>query len=88
MAALIAVFVGIVLIAGSAAAVVHWKRRLESQMYVTIDGTIYLKEHLDPVNDLVMNIEFMQAVQALSRITGMDMTAAEKVIRRWDRYWY
>ncbi len=74
--------------AGSAAAVIFQKRRRESQQYVTIHGTVYLKAHLEPVNDLVMNIELLLAVQALSRITGLDMTAAEKVIRRWDRYWY
>ena len=88
VAALIALFVGIVLIAGSAVAAVHWKRKRESQIYVTIDGMIYLKEYLAPVNDLVTNIEFMQAVQVLSRLTGLGMTASEKVIRRWDRYWY
>lgn len=57
-------------------------------MYVTIQGTVYLKEHLKPVNDLVMNIELMQAVQALGRITELDMVAAEKIIRHWDYYWY
>lgn len=57
-------------------------------MYVIIQGTVYLKEQLKPVNDLVMNIELMQAVQALGRITGLDMVAAEKIIRCWDRYWY
>lgn len=86
--AFIATAVGIVLIAGSAAVVVHGKRRRESQLYVIIQGKVYLKEYLKPVNDLVMSIELMQAVQALSRITGLDMTAAEKIIRHWDRYWY
>lgn len=86
--AFIATAVGIVLIATSAAVVVHGKRRRESQLYVIIQGKVYLKEYLKPVNDLVMSIELMQAVQALSRITGLDMTAAEKIIRHWDRYWY
>lgn len=86
--AFIAIAVGIVLIAGSAAMVVRQKRRREGQMYVIIQGTVYLKEQLKPVNDLVMNIELMQAVQALGRITGLDMVAAEKIIRCWDRYWY
>ena len=53
----------------------------------TVDK-VYSKEYLQPVNDLMMNLEFMMAVQTLSRITGLDMTAAEKVIRHWDRYWY
>ena len=66
----------------------HQKRRRQSQKYVTIHGTVYSKEYLQPVNDLMMNLEFMMAVQTLSRITGLDMTAAEKVIRHWDRYWY
>lgn len=33
-------------------------------------------------------VGFLQAVQALGRITGLDMVAAEKIIRCWDRYWY
>ncbi len=86
--ACLAVLAGMMLLAGSAAAVIFQKRRRERQQYVTIHGTVYLKAHLEPVNDLVMNIELLLAVQALSRITGLDMTAAEKVIRRWDRYWY
>ena len=86
--ALIATLAGVILIAGSIAAVLHQKRRRQSQKYVTIHGTVYSKEYLQPVNDLMMNLEFMMAVQTLSRITGLDMTAAEKVIRHWDRYWY
>ena len=50
--------------------------------------TVYLKAHLEPVNDLVMNIELLLAVQALSRITGLDMTAAEKSDQALNRYWY
>lgn len=86
--ALIATLAGVILIAGSIAVVLHQKRRRQSQKYVTIHGTVYSKEYLHPVNDLMMNLEFMMAVQTLSRITGLDMTAAEKVIRHWDRYWY
>lgn len=86
--AFFAIAIAIVLITGSTAAVVSRKRRRKRQTHVFIYGMIYLKEQLEPVNELVMHIELMQAIQALSRITGLNMAAAEKIIRHWDRYWY
>ncbi len=40
------------------------------------------------VNQLIEHVEQMQAVYELSRITGMELPQAERIVRKWYRYWY
>ncbi|MDE7273162.1 MAG: hypothetical protein K2N95_08885 [Lachnospiraceae bacterium] len=79
---------GIVMIAGSIAVLVRSRNRRRSQTQITIGDVVYEKLQLTRVNQLIEHLEMMQAVQELSRITGLDMIQAEKIVRRWYRYWY
>lgn len=79
---------GIVMIAGSIAVLVRSKNRRRNQTQITIGDVVYEKFQLTRVNQLIEHLEMMQAVQELSRITGLDMMQAEKIVRRWYRYWY
>lgn len=79
---------GIVMIAAGGSALVCQRSRRRNQTHITIGNIVYEKEQLATVNQLVDHIERMQAIQELSRITGLDMIQAEKVVRRWHRYWY
>lgn len=78
----------VVMIIGGAAVLIHWRRKRKSQTHITIGNVVYEKGQLASVNQLVEHIEMMQAVQELSRITGLDMVQAEKIVRRWYSYWY
>lgn len=79
---------GIVMIAGSISVLVRSRNRRRSQTQITIGDVVYEKLQLTRVNQLIEHLEMMQAVQELSRITGLDMMQAEKIVRRWYRYWY
>ena len=78
----------VVMIISGAAVLIHWRRKRKSQTHITIGNVVYEKGQLASVNQLVEHIEMMQAVQELSRITGLDMVRAEKIIRRWYDHWY
>lgn len=79
---------GIVMVAGSIAVLIHWRRRRRRQTHITIGNAVYEKTQLTRVNQLVEHIEMMQAVYELSRITGLELLQAEKVVRKWYDYWY
>lgn len=85
---LTAVSAGSLLIIVSMAAIFRRRIRRYTQTQVTINGRVYAKEELESVDQLVNDIELMQAVQRLSSITGLSMTEAEKIIRKWDRYYF
>lgn len=78
---------GIVMVVGSIAMLVHWRRRRRRQTHITIGNAVYEKTQLTRVNQLVEHIEMMQAVYELSRITGLELPQAEKVVRKWYDYW-
>lgn len=79
---------GIVMVAGSMAVLIHWRRRRRRQTHITIGNAVYEKTQLARVNQLVEHIEMMQAVYELRRITGLELPQAEKVVRKWYDYWY
>lgn len=79
---------GCFLIIVSVAVIIRRRIRRRTQTHVTIHGKVYAKGELASVDHLVNDIELMQAVQRLSSITGLSMTEAEKIIRKWDRYYF
>jgi hypothetical protein len=85
---LAATVAGCFLIMGSVAVIIRWRIRRRTQTHVTINGRVYAKGELQSVDRLVNDIELMQAVQRLSSITGLSMTEAEKIVRKWERYYF
>lgn len=79
---------GCFLMMGSVAVMIRWRIRRRAQTHVTIHGKVYDKGELQSVDRLVNDMELMQAVQRLSSITGLSMTEAEKIIRKWERYYF
>lgn len=79
---------GIVMVAGSIAVWIYWRRRSRRQTQITIGNVVYDKLQLARVNGLIEHVELMQAVYELSRITGLELPQAEKIVRKWHRYWY
>lgn len=79
---------GVVMVTGSIAVLIHWKRRRRHQSHITIGNVVYEKSQLTRVNQLIEHIEMMQAVYELSRITGLELPQAEKVVRKWYDHWY
>jgi len=79
---------GVVMVAGSITALIRWRRRSRRQTHISIGDTLYEKSQLTRVNQLIEHVEQMQAVYELSRITGMELPQAERIVRKWYRYWY
>lgn len=79
---------GVVMVAGSMAVWIYWRRRSRHQTQITIGNVVYDKSQLARVNGLIGHAELMQAVYELSRITGLDLPQAERIVRKWYHYWY
>lgn len=79
---------GIVMVAGSIAVWIHWRKKSRRQTNITIGDVVYEKLQLARVNQLIEHVEMMQAVYELSRITGLGLPQAEKIVRKWYHYWY
>ncbi len=79
---------GVVMVAGSIAVWIYWRRRGRHQTQITIGNVVYDKSQLARVNGLIEHVELMQAVYELSRITGLELPQAEKIVRKWHHYWY
>lgn len=79
---------GVVMVAGSMAVWIYWRRRSRHQTQITIGNVVYDKSQLARVNELIEHVELMQAVYELSRITGLDLPQAERIVRKWYHYWY
>lgn len=78
---------GLVMVIGSIAVWIYWRRKRRLQTHITIGNVVYEKSQLVRVNQLVEHIEKMQAVYELSRITGLSLPQAEEIVRKWYHYW-
>lgn len=78
---------GFVMVIGSIAVWIYWRRKSKRQTHIMIGNVVYEKSQLVRVNQLVEHIEKMQAVYELSRITGLSLPQAEEIIRKWYHYW-
>lgn len=79
---------GVVMVAGSMAVWIYWRRRSRHQTQIMIGNVVYDKSQLARVNGLIEHVELMQAVYELSRITGLELPQAERIVRKWYHYWY